>query len=84
MFGGFNGAKAYIGLAVVEEVVYLHAMGEFFLGLDAHPMGKAIEILREKIRGHCQITIRRVVFHIELLIERGGYVCVDHGVLLLR
>ena len=84
MFGGINGTKAYIGLAVIEEIVYLHAMGELFLGLDAHPMGKAIEILREKIRGHCQITICRVIFHIELCIERGGYFCVDHDVLLLR
>ncbi|MNI68885.1 hypothetical protein D3C73_1246060 [compost metagenome] len=56
-------------IAVIEELVNLHAMEPFFFGLHQEKVGESVEALAGTVGGHRQIDMGGVEFEIHLFIE---------------
>jgi len=53
-----------------NEVEELHGVAQFFVGLQAHPVGKARQILVLEVGRHGQIDIGRMQLGVDLLVHR--------------
>jgi hypothetical protein len=58
--GLVNGLQGHLAATINDMIEEFHAMLAFFLGLYAHPTGKAQQVGSFEVGGHGQVQIGRV------------------------